>query len=167
MYDYDNNGIPAPGKTVWHGDKLYGTCDDCYKLVQLNKRGFGSMHVCLSVYERVLRDNQIASKETVRKLIQDWHKIEFLLRKITKDNTNMWRVDKVRIKRLTKKLNRKKYINSSDSYGIDSLAKLMKGLEKVYDKGYLMGSWITPETADIIGDLIRNVTNLLKEIKVS
>jgi len=167
MYDYDNNGIPAPGETVWHGDKLYGTCDECYKLVQLNKPGFGGVHFCLSPYEKALKRNEIASKDTVKKLIQDWYRLDFLIRDIAKDNTNMWNVDKVKIKRVTKKLNRKKYIDSSDCYGINTLAKLMKGLAKAYGKGYLAGSWITPETADIIGDLIRNVTNLLKEIKVS
>lgn len=39
---------PPPSISVpeWHGDKCYGTCSDCGKLVQLNKRMFGSMHVC-------------------------------------------------------------------------------------------------------------------------
>ena len=166
MYDYDDDGIPVPGKTVWHGEKLYGTCYECYKLVQLNKRGFGSMHVCLSAYERAIKNNEIASEDTVKKLIQDWYKIELLLRNMAKNNTNMWNVDKVKIKRVTKKLNRKKYIDSSDSYGINTLAKLMKGLAKAYGKGYLAGSWITPGTADIIKSSIRDTIEILNGIKV-
>ena len=31
----------------WHGSKLYGTCSDCGKLVQINKKGLGSLHVCV------------------------------------------------------------------------------------------------------------------------
>lgn len=30
------------------GDKLYGICDVCHKLVQFNKTFFGSLHFCLS-----------------------------------------------------------------------------------------------------------------------
>jgi len=33
-------------------NKIYAQCEDCRKLVRLNKPLFGSMHVCLSDEER-------------------------------------------------------------------------------------------------------------------
>lgn len=40
------------GKTEWHGGKLYRTCPDCYKPVQLNKPLLGSLHLCVTVCEK-------------------------------------------------------------------------------------------------------------------
>jgi hypothetical protein len=32
----------------WHGEKAYARCDRCRKLVQVNKKVFGSTHLCKS-----------------------------------------------------------------------------------------------------------------------
>lgn len=37
---------PSMSVPEWHGNKCYGTCSYCGKLVQINKGMFGSLHVC-------------------------------------------------------------------------------------------------------------------------
>jgi hypothetical protein len=31
----------------WHGDKAYAVCQECGKLVRINKSIFGSVHFCV------------------------------------------------------------------------------------------------------------------------
>lgn len=45
----------------WHGDKAYGTCADCGKLVQVNKPVVGSLHVCTTACDRAGRHLDIES----------------------------------------------------------------------------------------------------------
>ena len=35
-----------PGEIIRIGDKLYSVCTRCKNFVQLNKRFFGSLHIC-------------------------------------------------------------------------------------------------------------------------
>lgn len=34
------------GKPIVLGDKIYRVCDDCHKVIQVNKSLFGSLHFC-------------------------------------------------------------------------------------------------------------------------
>lgn len=38
---------PSSNEYLVVGGKIYSTCDDCGKLVRVNKPLFGSLHVCI------------------------------------------------------------------------------------------------------------------------
>jgi hypothetical protein len=39
--------IVDPDKIMWRGNKGYAVCPLCQSLVQINKRFFGSSHICV------------------------------------------------------------------------------------------------------------------------
>ena len=43
---------PPPGETVILNGKMYMTCEDCGRPVQVNKFIIGSMHFCVNPEER-------------------------------------------------------------------------------------------------------------------
>lgn len=162
MYDYDDDGIPAPGETVWHGDKLYGTCDECYKLVQLNKRGFGSMHVCLSQYEKALKRDLIISLEEIHTILDNWSECEYLIREVGK-KFKIRRASKTRTLRLAKKLNKKGHLTPSATSVFATLDDFIVSVKKSCKKGYEFGGWISPEDADKAEDAINTLNQLFRE----
>jgi hypothetical protein len=44
------------------GDKMYAVCGYCKKMVCVNKRFFGSIHLCLTAEERQRIDDEIQTK---------------------------------------------------------------------------------------------------------
>lgn len=161
-----SSNLPGPGKTAWHGDKLYSTCDDCYKLVQINKRGIGGIHICISAYERAVRNREIASKEMVEERIQEWNSCEHLLRDLAK-KMGMINSQRARISRITQKLGKRKYISIDAADSINTLAGLMKDLNKAYKKGYQYGDWITEDTSYSMESIIATLKGILNKVNVS
>lgn len=46
----------------WHGDKGYGRCDVCHKHVQINKRLFGGLHLCLTKCEQAGKHLEVKTR---------------------------------------------------------------------------------------------------------
>lgn len=48
------------GAVEWHGERAYAWCADCGSLVQINKRVFGAMHLCVNECVRRGHHSQFA-----------------------------------------------------------------------------------------------------------
>ena len=155
MFGYEDDALPAPGRTAWHGDRLYGTCDNCGKLVQLNKRGVGSMHICISPYERALRNGEIVSLLKIKTLLLDWSEVESLAREVGGKHKVRGH-EKISLTRLAKKLSKKGLIESDELEAFVKLSEFISKVNKSYKKDYELGGWVTTTDYDVIKETVDN-----------
>lgn len=158
------NYEPLPGETVWHGHREYTTCRDCSKMVQMNKRGVGGLHLCLSAYDRAVKYSQIATKEDVALLLEYWDKTESLLREVGV-GFKIRNAQGMKVLRLVKKLNRRKNLSSDVGEICEDIYKIRMYLRKGYNKGYQLEQWITPLTANSLNNAISSLNALLHQGK--
>ena len=139
-------------------------CRDCFKMVQMNKRGVGGLHLCLSAYDRAVKYSQISTKEDVALLLEYWNKTESLLREVGV-GFKIRKAQGIKILRLVKKLNRRKNLSSDVGEIFEDVYETMMYIRKGCNKGYQLGRWISTLTVNSLNSAIGSLSALLHQGK--